>query len=167
MTCLESGKNMPALVAEWTTLWDEVFGVRPETIVSVQAAKVTGLSQATENAADQMATSQSVLSQVFDLYGSGNLQIPMIDSYLTLTSAMVVRSWASWLRQFAKSSHHYLLSNLLRRRGYVTDLPYEILVQAESMPLDIVLDLAGYTGEIGHVSWLSGRPVRFRMEDAR
>jgi hypothetical protein len=36
-------------------------------------------------------------------------------------------------------------------------------VEIERRPLDIVIEMAGYTADLERVAWLGGRSVRFRV----
>ena len=74
-----------------------------------------------------------------------------------------LRLWARWLRQFSFSSAPYLLQHFVRRPGRVTVDVDELLIELEPRPLDMVIEMAGYTSELEQVPWLGGRRVRFTM----
>ena len=95
----------------------------------------------------------------------GKLGLPEVDLTVVLAAITLLRMWARWLRRFADSSVPYLLENLIRRPGRVYVDPNRILVELEPRPLDVVLEMAGYTAALERVSWL-GRRVQFRVREA-
>jgi hypothetical protein len=57
----------------------------------------------------------------------------------------------------------YLLNNFIRRPGRITVDDETIVVELETRPLDIVMEMAGYTAAIACVPWLGQRRVIFKV----
>jgi hypothetical protein len=92
----------------------------------------------------------------------GRLGLPEADLTIALTAMASLRVWARWLRQFAASSVPYLLANFIRRPGWVYTDDHSVLVEMEPRPLDIIIDMAGYTADLERIPWLGQRRVRFQ-----
>jgi hypothetical protein len=93
----------------------------------------------------------------------GRLGVPAADLSLVLLAITVVRAWARWLPRFSQSSVAHLLENFIRRTGTLYMDASRIVVELEPAPLDVLIEMAGYTGELEKVDWLGGRNVKFRM----
>ncbi|WP_447602830.1 hypothetical protein [Nitrospira sp. Nam80] len=86
-----------------------------------------------------------------------------LDAMLDRTAARTLRAWARWLPGFGQSSASYLLSNFIRRPGWIEVGPRFLQVHLTSGPLDGILRMAGYLSESPAVSWLGNRTVRFHI----
>jgi len=84
----------------------------------------------------------------FAAVGRGRLGLADPDLTLDLLAVALLRVWARWLPGFEGSSIPYLVSNLVRRDGLVHRGGDELVVQLERRPLDVLLELAGYTGAL-------------------
>jgi hypothetical protein len=89
--------------------------------------------------------------------------VPDADLTLALTAIAVLRVWARWLRQFAASSIPYILDNFIRRPGRVYVGAHEITVDMEPRPLDIAIEVAGYSARLERVPWLDHRHVCLQL----
>jgi hypothetical protein len=94
---------------------------------------------------------------------AGRLGLPETDLTLALTAMALLRLWARWLPQFAASSIPYLLENFIRRSGRVSMDERRIFVELDSLPLDVVIELAGYTAPLARVAWLNNRTVEYQL----
>jgi hypothetical protein len=93
---------------------------------------------------------------------NGRLDMPAADLTVALTAIALLRVWSRWLRGFADSSVPYLLDQFIRRAGRVLDGP-EVVAELEPRPLDMILEMAGYTQALERVPWLGHRRLRFRL----
>jgi hypothetical protein len=176
--------NVAQIVTEWLHLWEEATGYRPDLVIcDGSLADVTDLRPDSaafamvlmpeEPLADpgaapgELATThrtgrEALLAALAGLE-YGRLGIPDADLILALTAIAVLRVWARWLRQFAASSTPYLLENFIRRPGQVSVGTQEITVDLEPRPLDIVIDVAGYSARLEQVPWLDHRHMRLQL----
>jgi hypothetical protein len=83
---------------------------------------------------------------------------------LILSGVHVLRLWARWLRGISNSGVPSLLRNLVRRSGRIEVRSDRILVKMGPLPLDVVLEMAGYLGETPAIPWLGDRRIFFRIE---
>lgn len=95
--------------------------------------------------------------------GSARLGIPAADLGLDLLAIAVLRAWARWLPRFTQASVPYLLENFIRRDGTLYLDTSSLVVEMEPAPLDVVIEMAGYTTELGKLDWLGGRNLKFRI----
>jgi hypothetical protein len=172
------------IVTEWQKLWEEATGSRPGLVVcDGSLAGVTGLrpdsaalavvlvpegpladpSAAPRELAATHRTGREALLAALAGLEYGRLGVPDADLTLALTAIAVLWVWAHWLRQFAASSIPYLLDNFIRRPGRVYVDAHEITVDMEPRPLDIVIDVAGYSARLERVPWLDHRHVRLQI----
>jgi hypothetical protein len=93
----------------------------------------------------------------------GRLGLPEVDLTLDLLAIALLRLWARWLRQFGGSRVPYLLTNFLLRPGRIYSAPGQLTLELPALPLDIVLEMAGYTATLARVPWLGGRHLHFTM----
>ncbi len=106
---------------------------------------------------------QEALSAAWVALEANPLGIPEVDLAVGVTAVALLRVWARWLRQFAASSVPYLLEHFVRRPGRVHVDADRIRVEMAPRPLDVVLDMAGYTADLEQVPWLDRRRVQFRL----
>jgi hypothetical protein len=92
----------------------------------------------------------------------GRLGVPAADAALGLTALALLHAWARWLRGFSASSAPFLLDEFIRRPGSIIPLGDDLLVRLERRPLDVVLDVAGYTDDLDLAPL--GRRGRLRFE---
>jgi hypothetical protein len=93
----------------------------------------------------------------------GRLGIADHDLVVELAAATLLRLWARWLPGFSEASVPYLLEQFVRRPGSVRLDGDGLLVELEPRPLDVVLELAGYTSPLSVGSPFDGRQVTFRL----
>ena len=165
---LEKPDSMGHALHELIGCWTEVKGRPPEMIVGDAAlfddetrrvlgdVEIVALGEGQPGSEDGRlqpiaaayeANRQSLESALTAL-AAGRLGLPDADLTLALTAAALLRMWTRWLRNFADSSTPYLLQNFIHRPGYVTIDDQGILVEMASRPLDIVMEMAGYTADI-------------------
>jgi hypothetical protein len=111
--------------------------------------------------------------EALESLSSGALDLPQLDLSIALLAASLVRLWARWMRSFSASSLPYLLDQFIRRGGRVRPWPQSLtafnqpaqplLIELDSRPLDIVLEMAGYLSPLEFISWLDGRKVEFEL----
>ncbi|MBI3785366.1 MAG: hypothetical protein HY270_18395 [Deltaproteobacteria bacterium] len=134
-------------VRDWMRTWKNVTGLDPVVVAddpSIEAQRVA-------------------LRYSFETLAPGNLGLPAVDLTVSVVAMALLRIWGRWLRQFAESSLPYLLEQFIRRPGRLTVDDDTIIVDLERRPLDIVLEMAGYTADLERLSWLSGRRLCFRF----
>lgn len=131
----------------WAAAWETATGIRPRMVdgPSGRAERHTRDLEAVE---------------------AGALGIPAVDLSIAMVALNLLHHWARWLRGFDGSSTDYLLSNLVRRAGWVVCAEDRIQVVLRPMPLDLTLRMAGYTDPLERVSWLGGRRLEIRIETA-
>ena len=89
---------------------------------------------------------------------SGELGLPEADAALGSAAAALLRRWSAWLRGFSSSSIPFLLERFVRRPGLVLRVGDDVVVRLGRRPLDVVLDLAGYTDPLDLTPlWGSGQ----------
>ena len=167
---IETPDQAGDLVTEWLAAWTAAMG-RPPVLVAEDPLLAAARSSDADMAAlasDQAVTTthaagQTRLTAAFEALASGQLGLPAIDLAVTLTAGVLLRPWARWLRNFGESSVPYLLDQFIRRPGSIWITSTEIVVTLDRRPLDIVLEMAGYLGEIDRVPWLGNRRVRFQL----
>jgi len=153
----DGGGNQPSLISADASL-PEIAALP----LDCQVMIVTG--SASQNGAGSLHhVSRERLADALHAFGRGRLGAPDVDLTVALTSATLLRVWARWLRQFADSSVLYLLTNFIRRRGRIWLDDDTLWVELERQPLDIVIEMAGYTADLENVPWLGSRRVRFGM----
>lgn len=166
-------------VDAWVEVWSEARGVQPTLVVDSTLAwlsrrwpetveVVAGPDDADPSGSDDMgsahARGRSALFAALCSLATG-IDLPF-DAQITmaLLSTVVLRVWARWLRQFSGSSVPYLIDNFIRRPGRVVTGKSAITVELERRPLDMVMEMAGYTAPLERVPWLGGKSVHFRIE---
>jgi hypothetical protein len=93
----------------------------------------------------------------------GQLGRPEADAALGFAAIALLRVWARWLRGFSSSSMPFLLERFVRRSGLVIKADNDLLVMFHRRPLDVVLDIAGYTDTVDLTPlWGSGQ-LRFEV----
>jgi hypothetical protein len=107
------------------------------------------------------ASESGPLRAALESLAEGGVGDAHADRAIAMMSIAVLRHWARWLRRFSDSSTPFLLEEMIRRPGRVFIDARGIAVELAQRPLDLVLEMAGYLGEIDAVPWLGGRRVRF------
>ena len=95
----------------------------------------------------------------------GRLGLLQVDLTVGLAASALLRLWARWLPQFAQASVPYLLSEFIHRPGWMSRRPDGLLIEVESRPLDIVLEMSGYLAELERVPWLGNQNIRFQRRE--
>lgn len=156
---LHAPDDAAQIVTEWRAAWAEITGHTPALIAddALGIDPTVGVAQrVTPAGRERLASALAALEH-------GQLGLPDADLTVALTAIALLRLWARWLRQFADSSVPYLLKNFVRRAGRIIDRPDGLLVELEPLPLDIVVEMAGYTAALERVPWLDGRQLRFSL----
>jgi hypothetical protein len=97
----------------------------------------------------------------FETLPSGCLDIPDIDSAMTLTSCLLLRGWAHPLRGFSNSTVGFLVQHFVRRAGSVARCGNRLIVHLQPSPFDIALEMAGYFQDVPHLPGLIHTSVSF------
>ena len=144
---VKNGEDEQQALAEMAETWRATTG---EQLEMVPAAEESAMA----------------LREALDALGSDHLHLPLADLTLALVSNSLLRLWAGWLRQFSSSSVPYLLRNFIRRPGRIARIGDGLLVEMARLPLDIVIDMAGYVAHFQARSepWECG--VTFRMQES-
>lgn len=152
---LKSPDEIAETVAVWLDVWEAATGVRPALVASPDDA---GISQELLEAHE---AGRRALRAAWQSLEHGRLDVAEADLTIFLTACLLLRVWARWLRQFSSSSVPYLLDNFIRRKGELRAAQEDLVVWLERMPLDIVIEMAGYLDELEGVPWLEHRRIRF------
>ncbi|MEM7585366.1 MAG: hypothetical protein AAF560_18395 [Acidobacteriota bacterium] len=180
---LQSEDDLPATLAEWIASCESAVGQSPATVtcdawlgkrlsVSGAPGEILAMPASLSEAASVEALgdtftahqqSRELLVSSLDGLQQGALGLPQVDLTVGLTSLVMLRVWARWLKQFSGSSASYLLKNFLRRPGLLRISDDELLIELEPGPMDFVLEMAGYMAPLERVSWLEQRTLRFSV----
>jgi hypothetical protein len=82
---------------------------------------------------------------------------------LEVAAAHLLCLWARWLPGIGHSGPPYLLKNLIRRSGRIEIHDEFVRVAMTPAPLDAVLEMSAYLGEIPAIPWLGDRRVSLRI----
>jgi hypothetical protein len=172
------------ITSQWVATWEAAAAILPE-VIAVDAPlyesigsgvfvgerridvhrMASGDRRRTGNGMETAhRNDRSALLAALGSIDAGRLGVPSTDLAIGLMSIALLRAWARWLRQFADASVPYLLETFVRRPGRLTVGEDSILVEMEPRPLDIIVDMAGYTDELSQVPWLGGRRIRFEAQ---
>lgn len=94
---------------------------------------------------------------------AGAMGLAQADVAMALLAITVLRTWARWLPRFSTTSIAHLLENFIHREGTLFVDSNSLVVEMEPASLDVVMEMAGYTGELEKVDWLGSRRVQFRI----
>jgi hypothetical protein len=142
---LASGAEAGSIVQRWSTAWQEL----------------TGTALALEVPSPRDCPPQWVAA--WDVLAATSSGPPWFATTTALAAQAVVRAWARWLPHLRSPSTSYLLGQLLRRPGWVTQHGQTVEVELPPRPLDVVLRLAGYLEPIEFLPGPEVRAVRFRI----
>jgi hypothetical protein len=179
LTRLVGRSEIAGVVHGWLELWQGATGHRPAVVAwgsllaeldddlgaEALAVPEAGDREAGGPPAAYRAAEAALLAALGALDG-GRLGLPEADLVLGLAAVALLRAWARWLGPFATSSVPYLLANWVRRPGRLRLSPDTLQVDLEGRPLDLVLEMAGYTADLAMVPWLARSQVRFRRQEA-
>jgi hypothetical protein len=158
---IESNTEVAPVIADLLDAWVASAGQTPSAIIADDSLDWISDLRLEADAVHQAG--RQALLEARGALGEGRLGLPEVDLTMALAAAALLRMWARWLRQFADSSVPYLLDNFIHRRGRVSLDDDMLWVEIERRPLDIVIEMAGYTADLERVAWLGGRSVRFRV----
>lgn len=160
----EATGHWPTIVAG-ETVTDTVAGaLRPlPNVIRVPAAADDDAPTFDEALHTRYHNGHQTLLAALDAMQHGQLGVPEADLTIALIAISLQRVWTRWLSQFANSSIPYLLENFIRRTGRLFKQVDAIVVGMEPRPLDVILEMAGYTQELENVPWLEPRTIRFRI----
>jgi hypothetical protein len=183
---IKPGADIGKILTEFLKTWEEAGGCLPGLILAdavlIQDLKnelkgevqlvllpeerseiPAGLDEA---GAEAHHSGREELRSALDAFCHGRLGIPEADLTMGLTAIALLRLWSRWLRGFADSSVPFLLQNFIRRPGRVWTESEVIRVEIAPKPLDLVLEMAGYTAELAGIPWLGGRRVQFCLGES-
>jgi hypothetical protein len=149
--------ELPAILAGWLTAWEAETGLRPSihcdaALVDPLQARLHGaLLVPAHDGNGTSATHRSNRSAFLRMHRAlrwGRTGQPGPDLLVELMASGLVRLWARWLRGFAAASVPYLLDELVRRPGLVRRDGTGVYVELDPRPLDVVLEIAGYIGDL-------------------
>lgn len=157
---LKSEGEVAPTVTGWLDMWEAATGVQPTLVVDESdAVGSQELSEVHEAGRESLLAAWQSLRH-------GRLGLNETDLNLFLTACTLLRIWARWLRRFSSSSVPYLLENFIRRKGKLYEGQEGLLIELESAPLDIVIEMAGYFDELERVPWLEHGRVQFLLRGA-
>ena len=149
-----AGGDPSPVVEEWIESWLTSTGCKEATL-----DVVAGLPSDDSRAAAHLSSRHN-LAGMMESMAAGALSLPEADLTLLLTANALLRLWARWLRRFSESSASCLLGNFIRRGGEVRRDSRGLTVRLEPRPLDVVLDMVGYTADLERVPWLDHSEIR-------
>jgi len=164
---VESEDEIAVVVRDWELIWKEATGIVPS-VFSGDPVITSMLEQdpGTPLTADpemQVAHTigQEELLLALDVLTSGQTGRSGLDLTIALVSCLLLRTWARWLRGFSDSSVPFLIKNFMRRPGRLQLHGDGLMVELERGPLDLIIEMAGYLGNLENVPWIPGGRVRF------
>jgi hypothetical protein len=158
-TCLFAGLASDTTVEALRAAWVPLTDAELDALVAAVDATFAG---ATGFAGDAVPSDERDLAAV----EAGQLGVPSADRAVGRVAVALVRRWTRWLKQFASSSPAYVLGQFVRRPGRVVAGETTIRVEISRRPLDLVLEMAGYTADLEEVPWLGRRRLRFDLRAA-
>ncbi|MGD9081599.1 MAG: hypothetical protein PVG96_19795, partial [Desulfobacterales bacterium] len=171
------------IVSQWRHMWKTTTGRKLKLVSSdkiledlvdlyIEDEKAcngllgTEMSDCTENQKDlevDYKDSREALVAALKVLNNKSFEIADVDLTMALTAIAILRVWARWLKQFSGSSVAYLLTNFIRRPGRIYNGESSILVEMDSKPVDIVLEMTGYTAKMDRLSWFGNRDVSYEI----
>jgi hypothetical protein len=91
---------------------------------------------------------QSVGKEQLACVQHSTLGDPQTDRTVGIVAVAVLLAWTGWLRGFGESSPAFVLDQFVRRPGAISLSEGCAAVELERRPLDLVLEMAGYLGEL-------------------
>jgi hypothetical protein len=162
---LGTAADTSALLARWASSWEHATGDRP--LIVVDDADVLELLQqagAGGTLVELRAADPNVrLPEALSVLGYGALGEPATDLALALAANALLRIWARWLPRFASASTPYLLAQFVRRPGRIFTRSDGLLVELAPLPLDVVLELAGYLDTLEQSLWPGHGRIQFGL----
>lgn len=110
------------------------------------------------------ATSRARLDLALRALDYGQPGDAMAELTITITAIALLRGWCRWMRQFGDSSIAYLLKNFIHRPGRILQQRDGFQIELSALPLDMVLQISGYTSTIERLPWLDGRSLHFLIQ---
>ena len=169
---LRDTRELPAILAGWLTAWEAETGLRPSihcdaALVDPLQARLPGaLLVPAHDGNGTSATHRSNRSAFLRMHRAlrwGRAGRPGPDLLVELMASGLVRLWARWLRGFSAASVPYLLDELVRRPGLVCRDGTGVYVELDPRPLDVVLEIAGYIGDLSAGPLPGERDVTIRI----
>jgi len=162
--------ELPAILAGWLRAWEAETGLRPSVrcgtpLAGTLRARLPCELLAPDDtvAATAHQSGRSAFLRAHRAMRWGRTGRTGSDLLVELVAGSVVRLWARWLRGFSAASVPYLLDEFVRRPGSVRQEGSGVHVELDPRPLDVVLEIAGYTDDISAVPGLGGRDVTIRI----
>ena len=155
--CLHDTGELSAVLAGWLTAWEAETGLRPSihcdtALVGPLQTRLPGalLVPAHDSNGTSAAhrSNRSAFLRMHRALRWGRVGRPGPDLLVELMASSLVRLWARWLRGFSAASVPYLLDELVRRPGLVRRDRTGVHVELDPRPLDVVLQIAGYIGDL-------------------
>jgi len=166
---VHSADAIAEAIARWSAAWMNITGNEPTFVVAQELtahAARAGAAIVVEPQDDiaparTHRSSQERLVAALAALDHGQIGASTADLTIALAAIALLRGWCRWLRQFGDSSVPYLLKQFVDRRGGISVQPDGLLIELAPLPLDIALQMSGYTAEIQRVPWLDGRSIQF------
>ncbi len=124
---------------------------------------VPGKAEENGGPASAYVLGQSALLDAMASVKGGRLGCLSADLFLDIVATLVVRVWARWMKRFSNSSVPYLLENFIRRPGRIRVHGADVEIELARRPLDVILEMAGYTADYEQASWLGARRITYRL----
>ena len=161
---LRAEEGGPAWVAgdEEGLLWP-LGTVSDESAASLKRAAPGGMAFITDDPTGRHSDGCRALLAALSALDAAGLDLPATDLAMALLAVSVLRAWARWLPRFSQSSVPYLLENFIRRGGRVSVDANRIDIEMAPAPMDVIIEMAGYTSELEKIDWLGGRNVTYRI----
>jgi hypothetical protein len=115
----------------------------------------------------QHTEAPEMLTAMLEAFAVPAIREPQAEATVTITAQAIMRMWARWLGRLSSSSTPYLLSQLVRRGGWLTRDRDELLIELEPRALDVALQLAGYLEPLELPPGWGVRIVRFQIGGTR
>lgn len=156
--------SAPDLIQSWLADWTLACGLEPQVVCDEELRDwlpdSTRAVILTPGADDLMASEHRRFREEL-VSALQAISAYKHDLTLTLVALAGLRLWARWLPNFGSSSVSYLLTNFVRCAGRLYLEPGRLRVELAPLPLDMVLQMAGYTAPLEALSWLEDRRLDF------
>jgi hypothetical protein len=166
-------------VRAWLDDWRQAFAHAPQQLLADACFSDWGLADLglpltlvdssdepeaeTEQAGQSHREERRALMESLRALESQGLSSPGTDLSINLAALLLLRSWARWLPRFSTASVAFLLQNLIHRQGRVGVNGKTLWVELDPAPLDVVMEMAGFLGELAPIDWLGGRGVIYSI----
>ncbi len=170
---VESEDEIAVVVRDWQLAWKEATGIMPgvfsgDSVISSMLEQDPGTCLTADPEMQAAHTiGQKELLLALDVLTNGQTGRSGLDLTITIVSCLLLRTWTRWLRGFSDSSVPFLIENFMRRPGRLQLHGDGLMVELERGPLDLIIEMAGYLGNLENVPWIPGGRVRFFSKECR